>query len=229
MSIDHPDFSSPTIAGSQQLLVVTTGSVSSPGVAAEGPLDVSSYERVLVQIQASLGGASQYEVTFNSSAGGPQVGPIFGYNSASQATANIYVAPVSAFLTVQITNNSGSAQTYAVNVYGQTGEQDLALLVPPTSFTASVASLGAGLFSNGTPFAMPAGPATLYVRGVGGAAQCFLQQWNGASWQDIAGLTTPAVGPGTTGVIVPVSDSRLVLGNPTAAAQNIEAAVVAQQ
>lgn len=229
MSIDHPDFAASTIAGSQQLLVANTGSVSSPGVATEGPLDVSSFARVLVQIQASAGGASEYEVTFAGSAGGPQVGPIFGYNSASNATANIYVAPVSAFLNVQITNSSGSAQSYSVSVYGQTGEQDLALLVPPTSFTASVTALGAGLFQNGTPFALPAGPAVLYVRGVGGAAQCFLQQWNGGSWQDVAGLTTPAVGPGSTGVIIPVSDSRLVLGNPTAAAQNIEAAVVAQQ
>lgn len=226
-AIDHPDNTSPVVAGNLQLLSTNTGPVANGNVFVGPAVDVTSFAQVLVQIQASTGGPSTYSVFFTGTPLGGQIGPTVAYPSNSTAQASIMVDPTSAYLFINVANNSGGTQSYTVAVYGQTEHQNVALVVPPTSFVFNTASLGAGLFATSAAFAMPAGIGYLYVRGVGGAAQAFLQQWSGSAWQDIAGLTTPAVGPATQDVLIPLGDSRLITGNPTAAAQAVEAALVA--
>lgn len=226
MSIDHQDFASPIVAGSQIVANVSGGPIPN-GQSLQSPfMDVSSYDQILVVSAMPASGPNIVRVQWWTAAvGGVQVGPDNIWQNTLNNVLNIVLDPLAAFMLVRWENSSGVAQFYGGTISGLTANQEQRLIIPPQVLAFDPTAVGAGATTHANvQFPLP-GEAVLCGSSALANWSIGVEAWAGSAWQQIAGMSGVAGQVLTAPAILPFADTRLFKTNPTAGAGAITASL----
>lgn len=229
MSIDHPDFASPLVAGSNILYNNAAFSVPAGGQAQSGAIDVSSFAQVFITVTNAAMVLGNFQTQYFADLGLTKVvgtSPIWW--KSGTGTVNMFLAVQGPVLNFVANNSDASARTLIVRVFGVVNVTSPGLIVP----SLQIASLNqAGVAQNGTATVQSApgmnADVLWAVNSNLGPAQGRVDVWNGSAWNFVAflSLTANNLG-GSQRITLPFSDTRIVVTNLNAGAAVLQSSFV---
>lgn len=222
MSIDHPDYATPNVAGTNVVLPTTTVSPASGFTTAWGIFDLTSFRQVFLVLTNINNAVSRYTITWSSDPLGVSVlGVQTVYHSATGIPVYMLLDTQGPYLAVQVSNDSAGAGSWSAQITGLTSECSPALVVPSDYAAQGVSSVGANSnVVDPIPFNMP-GRATLC--GIGDVAtwRVDVESWTGSVFRAFATVTNGLHLGGMADITIPQGDIQLRTYNLTAGAGNI--------
>jgi hypothetical protein len=216
MSIDHPDFSSPLVAGSNLLYSNNAFLVPAGGQLSTGVIDVTSYAEVFVQITNPAAALCNYQVAFyGDQALTKFVGASGTWWKNGPGTLGMFLAVQGPYLNLVCNNSDGVNRNMILALSGLVAIAPAGIIYPPVQ----IAFNDTNGVANGAHTTVQAAPgmnvnALHFVNADHAPVQSRLEVWTGAAWQEYSFLnvTTPNLGQSEM-VVLPFSDCRIVSTN----------------